>query len=74
MLGALVGVLRGRSIQLAAAAVDRCYELKDRAATAVDFLRRGQPTPVHVLQVADAEQHLAGIDPRRVAPYPHSQR
>ena len=25
----------------------------------------GQPTPLHVLQVADAEQHLAGLDPAR---------
>ena len=35
----------------------------------IDFIRRGQPTPLHVLQVADAEQHLAGIDVRRVAPF-----
>jgi hypothetical protein len=69
LIGALIGVLRGRSIQLSAAAVDRCYGLKDRATTAIDFLRRGRPTPVHVLQVADAEQHLAAIDPRKVAPY-----
>ncbi len=69
VLGALFGLLRGRSIRLAAAAVDRCYELKDRAATAVEFIRRGQPTPLHVLQVADAHQHLANIDVRRVAPY-----
>ncbi len=69
LIGALIGVLRGRSVHLAAATVDRCYNLKDRAATAIDFLRRGQPTPLHVLQVADAERHLAGIDVRRVAPY-----
>ncbi len=69
LLGALIGLLRGRSIRLAAATVDRCYELKDRAATAIEFIRRGQPTPIHVLQVADAERHLRGIDVRRVAPY-----
>jgi hypothetical protein len=69
LIGALFGVLRGRSVHLTAAAVDRCYGLKDRAATAIDFLRRGRPTPLHVLQVADAERHLAGIDARRVAPY-----
>jgi hypothetical protein len=69
LIGALIGVLRGRSIRLAAATVDRCYELKDRAVTAVDFIRRGQPSPLHVLQVADAEQHLRGIDVRRVAPF-----
>ncbi len=69
LIGALIGLLRGRSVHLAAATVDRVYGLKDRAATAIDFLRRGQPTPLHVLQVADAERHLAGIDVRRVAPY-----
>ena len=69
VLGAFVGLVRGRSIRLAAGAVDRCYDLKDRAATAVDFIRRGQPTTLHVLQVADAQQHLAGIDVARVAPY-----
>ena len=69
LIGALFGLLRGRSIHLAQPRVDRCYGLKDRAATAIDFIRRGQPTPVHVLQVADAERHLAGIDARRVAPY-----
>jgi hypothetical protein len=69
LIGALFGVLRGRSVGLTAATVDRCYGLKDRAATAIDFLRHGRPTPLHVLQVADAERHLAGIDARRVAPY-----
>jgi hypothetical protein len=69
LIGALIGVLRGRSIRLAAATVDRCYELKDRAVTAVDFIRRGQPSALHVLQVADALQHLRGIDVRRVAPF-----
>ena len=49
--------------------VDRHYGLKDRAVSAVDFIRRGQPTPIHALQVADAEQHLAGLDPRQVAPF-----
>ena len=61
--------LCGRSIHLSSRGVDRCYGLKDRATTAIDFLRRGRPTPVHVLQVADAERHLAGIDARKVAPY-----
>jgi hypothetical protein len=69
LIGALFGLLRGRSIRLAAGAVDRCFELKDRAATAIDFIRRGQPTALHVLQVADAEKHLASIDVRKVAPY-----
>ena len=69
LIGALFGLLRGRSITLAAATVDRCYELKDRAVTAIDFLRRGEPTPLHVLQVADAQRHIASIDVRKVAPF-----
>ncbi|MFI5460226.1 MAG: hypothetical protein ACHRXM_32820 [Isosphaerales bacterium] len=68
-IGAMVGLARGRSFRLAAAMVDRTCQLKDRAVTAVDFIRRGQPTPLHELQVADAERHLDGLDPRRVAPF-----
>jgi hypothetical protein len=69
VLGALIGLIRGRSSALAAAAVDERYGLKDRALTAVDFIRRGQPTPIHELQVADALEHVAGLDPRQVAPF-----
>jgi hypothetical protein len=69
LAGALAGLVRGRSSRVAAAAVDREYGLKDRAVSAVDFIRRGEPTPIHVLQVADAEQHLSGLDPRKVTPF-----
>jgi len=68
-LGALVGLVRGRSWRIAAAAVDAQYQLKDRAVSAVDFIRRGKTTAVHQLQLADAEQHLESLDPRRVAPF-----
>jgi hypothetical protein len=68
-LGALVALIRGGSLRAAAAAVDAQYQLKDRAISAIDFLRRGQSTPLHQLQVADAEQHLESLDPRRVAPF-----
>ena len=67
--GAIVGLFRGRSARLAAAAVDQQYGLKDRILSAVDFIRRGQPTVLHTLQVADAEQHLVELDPRQVAPF-----
>ena len=62
-------MIRGRSARTAAAAVDAQYQLKDRAVSAVDFIRRGKSTPMHQLQVADAEQHLESLDPRRVAPF-----
>jgi hypothetical protein len=68
-LGALVGLVRGRSWRIAAAAVDARYQLKDRAVSAVDFIRRGKTTAIHQLQLADAEQHLEALDPRRVAPF-----
>ena len=45
------------------------YDLKDRAVSAVDFVGRSQSTPMHALQVADAEQHLQKLDPRRVVPF-----
>jgi hypothetical protein len=69
VLGAIVGLVRGRSAQVAAAAVDQQYGLKDRVLSAIDFIRRGQPTALHALQVADAEKHIAGLDLRRVAPF-----
>ncbi len=68
-LGAIVGLVRGRSARLAAAAVDRQYGLKDRALSAVDFIRRGKSSALFALQVADAEEHLALLDPRQVAPF-----
>ena len=68
-MGAIVGLVRGRSARLAAAAVDRQYGLKDRALSAVDFIRRGKSSALFALQVADAEEHLALLDPRQVAPF-----
>jgi hypothetical protein len=53
---------------MAATAVDQHYRLKDRVLSAIDFIKRGQPTDIHALQVADAERHLTELDPRQVAP------
>jgi hypothetical protein len=69
VLGAVLGLVRGRSWRIAAAAVDAQYQLKDRAVSAVDFIRRGKSTPMYQLQVADAELHLESLDPRRAAPF-----
>jgi hypothetical protein len=69
VLGGLFALIRGASSRTAARAVDTEYGLKDRAVSAIDFLRRGRCTPMHELQVADAEQHLESLDPRRVAPF-----
>jgi hypothetical protein len=69
LAGALLGLARGRGWGRAAAAVDARYGLKDRTVTAVDFVQRPGSTPLHELQVDDAEQHLAQVDPRRVVPF-----
>jgi tetratricopeptide (TPR) repeat protein len=68
-LGAIAATARGRSTRAAAAAVDAHYDLKDRAVSAVDFLGKKVTTPIHALQVADADQHLLGLDPYRVVPF-----
>jgi hypothetical protein len=69
VIGGVVGWLRGRRWEAAASAVDTSYGLKDRTITAVDFVGRPNATPVHALQVSDAEEHLEDVDPRRVVPY-----
>jgi tetratricopeptide (TPR) repeat protein len=66
--GAAIGLLRGRGWSRAAAAVDACYALKDRAVTAVDFVRRADAGTLHALQLDDAERYLAKVDPRKVVP------
>jgi hypothetical protein len=68
-VGALIGWMRGRRWESAASAVDASYGLKDRTITAVDFVGRPGPSPVHALQVADAEEHLEDVVPSRVVPY-----
>jgi hypothetical protein len=68
VVGALIGAASGRGWSRAASAVDAFYHLKDRAVTAVDFARRPEVTALHELQLADAEEYLGQVDPRRVAP------
>ncbi|QEG41407.1 hypothetical protein [Roseimaritima ulvae] len=68
ILGAAVALLRGPSMRDAAVAIDRCCNLKDRTQTAMGFLRKREQQPLRRLQIADAEQHLADIDPVAVAP------
>src|SRR5437899_6466773 len=68
VLGALVGLCRRRSWHAAAIAVDQHYHLKDRSATALEFLAKSNATPLHELQVADAMAHLGRVEPKRVVP------
>jgi hypothetical protein len=69
VLGLLLGLARRRGWHQAAAAVDAHYRLKDRTATALDFLSRPEVTPVHELQVQDAVEHLATVEARDVVPF-----
>ncbi len=65
---AVAGLLLQRGIHEAAVAVDSHYQLKDRSATALEFLSKPTHTPLQSLQIADAAQHLQRVDPREVAP------
>jgi hypothetical protein len=70
VLGVLAGALARLRWHEAAVAVDARYRLKDRIASALEFLARGRATasPVHELQIADAEDHLTGVEARAVVP------
>ena len=69
VLGLVVGLVRRRTWEAAAHAVDTHYDLKDRAATALAFLALPEPSPWHELQVADAAEHLSGVEARKVVPF-----
>jgi hypothetical protein len=68
VLGALAGLLWKRGWHSAAVAVDAHCRLKDRSATALDFVRRSSGSALHQLQVSDAEEHLTGISPQEIVP------
>jgi hypothetical protein len=68
LLCGLAGFLWRRGIHDAALAVDQHYRLKDRSATALEFLTKPTPTALHTLQIADAVDHLRRVDPRQVVP------
>src|SRR5690242_210177 len=61
LTGLIVGCARLRDDRSAAAAIDAHYGLKDRTATALDFLGRPEPSPMHELQVEDAVAHLEAV-------------
>jgi hypothetical protein len=68
IIGLLAGLLRRRSWQGAAAAVDTHYQLKDRTVTALAFLAKPSDNVLYQLQIDDAAQHLANVQPGRVLP------
>jgi hypothetical protein len=68
--GPLVGLLYGwrkrPGWDEAARAVDRHYQLKDRAITALDFAGRPHKTFLHTRQLEDAALRLGEVNPRQV--------
>lgn len=68
-LGILFAIFRHRAMRDAAVSIDRAYGLKDRVATALNFISENRPSaPLRALQIADATAHVDRIDPARVAP------
>ncbi|NNJ25413.1 hypothetical protein LzC2_14830 [Planctomycetes bacterium LzC2] len=72
ILGALAGLLKTNGLNHAAEAVDAHYGLKDRATTALS-LPAGD-SPWTALQRADAEAHLASVEPKQVVPFRPTRR
>lgn len=67
-LGFTAGLLYRRRLTEAAAAIDSHYELKDRAATALEFSSKAELTSAHRLALSDAMSHLQTVVPRDVVP------
>ncbi|MEX2138312.1 MAG: hypothetical protein WD894_03575 [Pirellulales bacterium] len=68
-IGLVIGLIVRRDWRTAALAVDRHYQLKDRALTALEFLRKDQTTPIHALQLDDAVERLSTVNAREVVPF-----
>ena len=68
-LGFLIGLCRPVTWNQAATAVDRHYQLKDRASTALVFSASSSQDDLRQLQITDAVAHLAQVDPKLVAPW-----
>jgi hypothetical protein len=68
LVGMLIGLVRNRTWQSAAAAVDARYRLKDRAVTALDFVGQAERPPLRDLQIDDAVVRLRQVKAAHVAP------
>lgn len=68
MLGLLYALFTWRSEKQAAIAIDQTCQLKDRAQTALQFMRSDKSDSLRRLQVEDAERHVSAIVPEQVAP------
>lgn len=66
--GALFGWFRRISPHDAARIADRAFGLKDRVATALEWIPRADRTPLVTALVEDAWARVQGLDPSRVVP------
>ena len=66
LLGVVAGLVWPLDWRKAATAVDTHYGFKDRAATALSFIRQGRNSTVHRLQIDDALAHLEHVKPEQV--------
>jgi hypothetical protein len=63
----LFSVLRPRPLREAAVTIDRRCDLKDRITTALGFMADHESrSPIRDLQIADAQSHIARVDPAKV--------
>jgi hypothetical protein len=69
LVGAIFALVRRPKWETAASAVDTHYKLKDRAATALAFLRRPAAGEWESLAVEDAARHLSGVKAAQVVPF-----
>ncbi len=68
IIGLVYSMIRPCRLHQAAVAIDQSCGLKDRVGTAVDFLNQKSDSPIHQLQIDDAEERVASIKPAKVAP------
>ena len=59
-LGLIYAMIKPRRIQAAAVEIDRQCGLKDRVASAMDFVGKQADSPIHQLQIDDAKDRIAG--------------
>ena len=64
----IIGLFRPHTVSASSRLIDRHYHLKDRILTAFALLRRTSRTPMEQLQVDDAAEHLATVQPQAVVP------
>ena len=68
LAGYLLGLVWQQPLHDSAIAVDQHYRLKDRAATALEFLAKPEHSPAQALTIRDTIEHLTQVQPREVAP------